>query len=120
MFEQSARISLSQGFLGLLDFQLPTLPVENVNFFWFHTLNFTLISLSSSPQTTHTVLIKNYIIADDGQILRLRLRDEHTIKWGLVRTGKKPSSDPVRGCDCEYLEPPAAERIFEIGNKIEG
>lgn len=64
-------------------------------------------------------MIEDAIFANDGQVLRLCLRDQHAVKWVFVGTGKKTSADGVGGGNQERLELVLAKLRFEIVEEID-
>jgi hypothetical protein len=51
-----------------------------VSFFTIHNL--------FSPDSAHSIVIKRLLIAEYRHAFRLRLRNQHAIKWILVRSGQ--------------------------------
>src|SRR5437763_615211 len=68
------------------------------------------------PQTPNAVLIKHYVVAHDVQILRLRLSNEHSVKWISVRARKRSRSNTVSRGNRQFLELLSREESAKIGH----
>ena len=47
------------------------------------------------PQSSNPVLIEDDVVADDREVLRLRLSDQHAIEWIFVWSWQEACSNAV-------------------------
>jgi len=63
-------------------------------------------------------MIEHRIVADDGQILRLRLSNQHAIERIFVGSRKKAGAYSMSSRYSECSEPIFGKRAFKIANQI--
>lgn len=59
----------------------------------------------ASPQPPDTITFKNHVVANDGNVLRLALSDQHAVKGILVQPGQEAGTDSVLGRNGQNLKP---------------
>lgn len=66
------------------------------------------------PKPPDSIGVKDRFVADDRYIFGLRLSDQHTIKWILVRTWQKARSNGMCGRNSHPLEPLAFDLLRKV------
>src|ERR1700681_2349433 len=72
------------------------------------------------PSSSDAVAIKSQLIADDGQVLCLRLSDQHPIKWISLRPRKQTRSNAMLRAYWKALESGLRQIFLEIPGDIGG
>src|ERR1035438_4477944 len=74
----------------------------------------------TSPDPTHTILIEDFLFADDKQLFDLSLRNQHAVKRILVGSGQHPRTNSmvVRHWQTQELFPVkiASEVLDQLGS----
>ena len=72
------------------------------------------------PKTADTISVELLLVRNEGHVFKHGLRNQHPIKWVLVRTGERSGRLPMRKADRQRDKTLSTENVRKVDRDARG